>query len=457
MNKRIGIWGLGVVGKSAIAYFARKNTLLEVMDKRTPTAQELEFLSHYNVPFFTQEELPAFLERNEYILPSCGIDVRPYVRFKDKWLSELDIFAQECTKPIIAITGSVGKTTVTHLLSQLLIAQGKTVFTGGNSWISLLESIETANAADYVVLEASSFQLERCKQFKPALAICTNIYANHLDRHGTPEQYIQAKLHILAQQKTDDRALLPLSLFAQIPQEIRTTRPLSFFSLTPPTTHDLSLLGSLHTLCFLHNGSFFSNYQTKEFKIFDFTEFPTTSYPENMLILAATLHLLGYPLDSFTRIIDTQELPEHRLEKIATINGIDFYNDSKATIPASTLAAIEKIKGRPIILFLGGVSKGVDRSGLVRQLGDKIRFVYCFGKEAHELKSFCDRSNIPARACATLDETFITLPALMQPQDQVLFSPSGASYDLFEDYQERGNYFKKLVRKLNEHQQLLKV
>ena len=169
-------------------------------------------------------------------------------------------------------------------------------------------------------------------------------------------------------------------------------------------------MGDFHTLYFLHNSTLVMSYQTKIHQIYDFKILPAVSYTENIIILASTLHMLGCSLENFVTILDAQELPEHRLEKIATINQIDFYNDSKATIPASTLAAIEKIKGRPIVLFLGGVSKGVDRSDFVRQIAHQVRFIFCFGKEAEELKSFCDANNIPAAAFATLEDAFITLP-----------------------------------------------
>ena len=197
MNKKIGIWGLGIVGKSAVRYFHQKKYTLEVLDKREPTAQEQEFLAQLHVPWYTQDQLIPFLERNDAILPSCGIDLRPYAKFEHKWLSELDLFGKECSKPIIAITGSVGKTTVTHLLSQLIAANGKKVFTGGNIGVGLLESIDAANQADIIVLEVSSFQLERCKSFAPHCAITTNIFANHLDRHGTFEDYVNSKMKIV--------------------------------------------------------------------------------------------------------------------------------------------------------------------------------------------------------------------------------------------------------------------
>ena len=421
--------------------------MVQALDRREPNEQEQAFLAAHNTPFILQDKLTDFLNYNDYILPSCGIDLRPYSEFNHKFLSELDIFGQECTKPIIAITGSVGKTTVTHLLSQLIAHQGKTVFTGGNIGVGLLNSIQQANDADYVVLEVSSFQLERCTSFRPHLAICTNIYANHLDRHGSLQAYIDAKLQIIAHQGSDDIGLFSLAMKEQVKAK-NPGRSFYFFSKKEPAQAELNNLDFSDVLYFLHNSKLMMNYQTTMREIFDFKELPKISYLENVIILSAVIHMLNLNLDNFVTIMDDQELPHHRLEKIATINGVDFYNDSKATIPASTLAAIEKIQGKPIVLFLGGVSKGVDRSAFVAQLKDKVKFVYCFGKEADQLKSFCDLNNIPALSSATLELAFIALPGSLQAHDQVLFSPAGASFDLFADYQKRGEHFIKLVNDL---------
>ncbi len=451
MSKKIGIWGLGVVGKSAIPYFHQNKYHIEALDKRTPTPEEQQLLEYYDVPFYTHDDLPQFLERNDVILAACGIDLRPYSAYAHKWLSELDIFGQECTAPIIAITGSVGKTTITHLLSELLKDQGKKVFTGGNIGVGLLDSISQANASDYVVLECSSFQLERSASFAPHVAICSNIYPNHLDRHGTLENYVVAKLQIFAHQKKSDLLILPFCLFESVANAIKEERAICFFSVLEPEQSALKKLKNNHTLYFLHNSSLMMRYQTKCTEIFDFMKLPEVTYQDNIVLLATTLHTLNIPLNAFTKILDRQALPKHRLEKIATINSVDFYDDSKATIPASTLAALEKITGKPTILFLGGISKGVNRQDLVAQVATKVRFIYCFGKEAKELKRFCDLYQIPALSCATLDEAFGHLPSLLQNNDQILFSPAGASYDLFADYKERGNQFRNLVEQLKKN------
>lgn len=441
-DKKIGIWGLGVVGTSAIKYFVKKGFSVQAMDQKEPNQQQKDLLNKLEVPFFLQTELSSFLSFNDFILPSCGIDLRPHSAYSHKFLSELDLFQIECSKPIIAITGSVGKTTTTHLLSELLKAQGKKVFTGGNIGVGLLESIDLANASDYVVLEASSFQLERCKTFAPDLAICTNIFANHLDRHGTMEEYLKAKLAIIARQKEGQRCLFPAALYETVMNAKVMSAP-SFFSCK-----EVPNISDYHSLYFLRNAQVCMNYQTNTKQIIDLIQLPWVSYRENIIILASALHILDCSLGNFVEILNKQEVPEHRMEKVATIATIDFYNDSKATIPASTLAAIEKINSRPIVLFLGGISKGVNRADFVSQLKNKVRVVYCFGKEAEQLKSFCDLNNIPAFSFANLEQAFGNLSNTITLQDQVLFSPAGASYDLYTDYRERGEHFKKLVNNL---------
>jgi UDP-N-acetylmuramoylalanine--D-glutamate ligase len=133
---------------------------------------------------------------------------------------------------------------------------------------------------------------------------------------------------------------------------------------------------------------------------------------------------------------------------LASWHGVEFYNDSKSTIPASTIAAVHQLHPKPIVLFLGGVSKGVDRRSLIQQLAGKVRFIICFGTEAQQLATWCHEANIPSSAHSTLDEAFTHCVSLMHQGDVILFSPAGASFDLFANYAERGNTFKILIEEL---------
>ena len=147
-------------------------------------------------------------------------------------------------------------------------------------------------------------------------------------------------------------------------------------------------------------------------------------------------------------LADFPGLP-HRLQFVAEHDGLRFYNDSKSTTTTSTRAAIEKLQGKSIIVFIGGLSKGVDRAHFIKELKGKVKHVYCFGAEAETLRTYCATNNIPAQDFATLDDAFEACVNKVTPQDCILFSPAGSSYDLFKDYEERGNYFKKLVRDYN--------
>jgi UDP-N-acetylmuramoylalanine--D-glutamate ligase len=141
-------------------------------------------------------------------------------------------------------------------------------------------------------------------------------------------------------------------------------------------------------------------------------------------------------------------VPEHRLQCVATIDGVHFYNDSKATIPQATLAAVDKIGSSSIILLWGGVSKGVDRIPYIKQLASRVKYIICFGKEAAQLYQGCLDNRIPAIAVATLQEAVTHAVGQAKPGDHILFSPAGASYDLFQDYEKRGEAFLQLVANL---------
>ena len=157
-SKKIGIWGYGIFGRSAVNYFNQLGYQLAVVDKsrQHPDIKELE---QKNIPFDSESQLNEFLENHDLILPSPGIDLRPYEQYKSKWLSQLDIFYSQWQKPIIAITGSIGKTTVTHLLTLLLTHAGKTVAMGGHIGIPVFELLYAKSAKELAVVEVSSFQL----------------------------------------------------------------------------------------------------------------------------------------------------------------------------------------------------------------------------------------------------------------------------------------------------------
>ncbi len=436
LNK-IGVWGLGIVGKSAIRYLYSQGYELGCMDKRTPNPAEQTFLNQHNTCFYSEDQKDLFFSTYDTIIPSAGIDLRPYAQHAHKWLGELDFFSSLVSLPSIAITGSLGKTSVTHLISQALLASGLKIATAGNIGVGLLDIVSTD--AQWLVAELSSFQLELSNQFAPDLAVITNLYPNHLDRHESTEKYIKVKCNLLRYQKDHQRALVNAECAEQIRLELGSDRPLSTFSLDKPT-----YFTTFDTLYYYDRSVVIKEHQGSCVPLASKTDMPPISFALNWLTVVATLDTLGGPLSSL-RQINTQ-LPDHRLQHVGKAHQIDFYDDSKSTVPESTLAAVNQLAQRPIILLLGGISKGINRQPLVQALAHKVKSVHCFGVEAHQLASFCDHVGIPASPHTTLESAFSQAVQDAQKGDQILLSPSGASYDLFTSYSHRGQVFQELVR-----------
>lgn len=439
MKEKIGIWGFGIVGKSALQYYAAKGHTIEILDKREITTDEQELIGtkHAHVA----HDLEKFLHDNDIILCSPGINTDAFSTYRHKFITELDLFAHAWLKPVIGITGTLGKTSITHLLTQILAHAGKKVIAGGNIGTAMLDLVNQQEHLEMAVLELSSFQLEHANSFKPDLAIWTNFYPNHLDRHGTLQNYFSAKLMLIKNQDPAQQALVPWSLKQEIRAQVGPERPLAFFSTAYP---GLERPNPQDTLYSVHNGSIVKFTHNTEQLLYAVHELPHLSYQENWLILIATLDMLNVPL-ACLKDMQSLSIPEHRLAPIATINEVTFYNDSKSTLGQATLAAVEQFRGRRIHLFLGGISKGVDRTGLIEALTGKVQAVYCFGSEAHTLGTICQNKGIKSSISSNLEQAFETCINNIKSGDVVLFSPAGASYDEFKNYEHRGSMFKLLV------------
>jgi UDP-N-acetylmuramoylalanine--D-glutamate ligase len=440
--KSLGIWGLGVVGQSVARYCLAHNIPVALLNDRPLTPEQQTFLTEHGLTCAEgTAAIEPFLASHDQILVSAGIDLRNYQHYAHKFLGELDIFGQEWHKPFIAITGTVGKTTVTHVLGAVLNHLGKKVAVGGNIGVGLCDLLQTAQDAQSAVLEVSSFQLELSKHFAADLAIWTNFSPNHLDRHGTLEAYRDAKNNIITMQRAGQKALVPASLAHEIK---KSASDLFYFSDTTPLVDELRSAGS-HPLFYFDNNQLRCRYQKSDPIIVTITHWPQTILRQNWLIIASALHLLDLTehINDAAAYIDTIAKPEHRLELIGTVHGKIFYNDSKSTTPTATNAALEQFKDKSVTLIIGGVSKGVDRSPFMQSLPKHISHVICFGSEAKDLAAACLLPNVTI--CATLEEVVNIAHEKSACGEIILFSPAGASYDLFANYVERGNLFKKLV------------
>lgn len=453
-EKKVGIWGFGVVGKAAAKYCQHLCQRLEILDKRELTEHELSLASSYNAHCCigrNEHEIGDFLERNDTIIMSPGIDTRPFEHYAHKFVCELDLLIKSYKKPIIAITGSVGKTTITHILGHILQAKDPQWWVGGNIGNCMLELLDIQDQTCGAILEVSSFQLEHYRSCAPQLGIITNVYPNHIDRHGSFTDYAKTKCHLFDHMSSSGNALVPFELINIADIQLPYADNIHFFSATQSIDHMLNILPNTNCHVFyIHNNCLMDYYQNSHTILINTNDLPDITFTYNWLIMCAVLTLLDMPLADLHQHVAQLPMPSHRLEKFATINGIDFYNDSKGTTPAATLTAVDKLKQRPIILLLGGLSKGVDRTPLIKQLAHHVQAIIVFGKEHHELAHACQQVSVAYAETITLDEALDQAMTMAKPGAQIVLSPAGSSFDQFRDYQERGNYFKQIVKKLQD-------
>lgn len=438
LDKR-GVWGLGVVGKSAIRYLHKKGYQVGLLEKKVLTTEEYEFLKAHKVSFFDTEHEEAFFKTYHTIIRSPGIDIRHYQSLTNTWVSEIDLFWQEFQKPTIGITGTIGKTSVTHLLSSVLTHLGLRIATGGNIGTGALDLID--QPADRAVIELSSFQLEQISSFDAELAIITNLYPNHLDRHGTFEAYCKAKFQLLYCQNKNHQALIPVELYERIAKDPRLEgKNSAFFSNYKPPyfPHNYTLY------YFDTSGSLCKEKAGKIYKLVEQETIPSLSFKTNWLIIAAAIDMLGYEIPPLHTM--NLDIPAHRLQHLGCVRDITFYDDSKSTLPDATLAALEQLSIKPIILLVGGLSKGVDREPFIKELVGRVKSIHCFGAEAETLFAYAQKYKLAATKHCTLSEAFRASVENASPYDQILLSPAGSSLDLFKNYQERGIAFQELVQ-----------
>lgn len=410
-NKKVGIWGFGAVGKSVLSFVSQFPCTVSVCDKRELDELEKALLEGHNARFIPDTLLQQFLEAHDIIIPSPGIPLTAYHDFHEKFVHEVDLFASQLKKPTIAITGSVGKTTTVKLLTHLLNKLGIKALAAGNVGLPLLDAVAQQDQYDMFVLELSSFQLQYQQLFAPDIAVLTNFYPNHLDHHLDTQEYLEAKGQLFLHQKPEQIAIVPLS-FMDLFWNFMAGQKTSWIGIDSNVN------------------------RTKELS--DIT------CHENWQLIIDVLEHLNLSTDNLKELCKDFSPLADRVELVATVNGVAFYNDSKSTLSISTLKAVERFD-KPI-LFLGGLSKGVDRSILIKELVEKVKQIICFGKEAEQLHTFCATENIKSSAYETLELAFDYCINSVQSGDVVLFSPAGSSYDLFKNYNERGKIFKELVQ-----------
>jgi UDP-N-acetylmuramoylalanine--D-glutamate ligase len=450
-GKKVLVVGLGKSGLSAALFLRRSGAQVTVSDMRSAAAlaKEIPALLEHGISVESGGHGLLTFRRQDLIVVSPGVpmDTPELVQVKAFGLpviGELELAAQFLKGNILAITGSNGKTTTTALTGEILAAAGLATQVGGNIGVPVVDLIEKSSNQGWSVLEVSSFQLESTHSFHPRIAVILNITPDHLDRHGTFENYAMAKERITAAQTAADALVLNADNHRTAEAARRSSARIYWFSLQGQ----------------VEQGAWVENQQVVYRAAIDGAIepiIPIDKIPlkgehnvENVLAAVCAARLAGVSASVIAGSIAAFHAVEHRLEYVATVNGVEYYNDSKATNVDASAKAIAAFPGC-IHLILGGKDKNSNYADLSDLLRKRVKAVYTIGSAAEKIESQI-RGMVPIVHCEVLDKAVAAAGKAAHPGDIVLLSPACSSFDQFENYEHRGRVFKTLVLDLPDAQ-----
>lgn len=444
-GQRAVVMGMGVSGRAAVAFLISKGAEVFVTDSREftdlPEKDQL-YLRENKISFEGGAHTKKFMSQGDFIVISPGVPtdlpLLDELREEDiPILGELALAAPYFTECVVAITGTNGKTTVTSLVGELLQAAEKKVFVGGNIGTPVLDYLRLGERAEFLVLELSSFQLESAGSFCPHIGILLNITPDHLDRHKNMIQYAAAKMKMFVHQKAADKAVI--------------------CNDDPMCQQIKPLLNGQEKYCF---GNFESGCAAKgsgrEFTItidgqIDNYSLKGTSLDSHTGLLnsqAAVLavSLLGCEQTDIKKGLLSFAPAQHRLQHVRTVDGVDYYNDSKATNTGAVLSALASFPGN-IILLAGGRDKGEEYTVLRELVSKKVKALVLFGEAAETIDLSMGKVSV-SHHVSSMEDAVNKAADIANPGDIVLLAPACSSFDMFDNYCHRGDVFMENVQSL---------
>jgi UDP-N-acetylmuramoylalanine--D-glutamate ligase len=438
------VMGLGISGRAAVRYLLGCGARVSVSDSRSRDrmkAEELDFLSASGVGLECGGHSGPFLQQADIIMASPGIplDLPVLLAAKERGIpvvGELAIAGPAITSKVIAITGTNGKTTVTSLIGELLQRAGKKVFVGGNIGTPLFEYLCEPTPVDVVVLEVSSFQLETAGDFRPDVALLLNITPDHLDRHGDMEGYTAAKRRIFVNQHRLDIAILGGDdpLCREMAAGLAGRVPFFF-------GHGADCQARIGADRIAVNlGGIEESYTLTD------TALAGNTGALNSAAAILATRSVGCSHDAIQKGLRQFMPGPHRLAKVGEINGVAFYDDSKATNTGAVLSALLQFAGN-VILIAGGRDKGDDYGLLRAAVGEKVKRLVLIGEAAGKIEAGLQGA-VEIVHAVSMEEAVELAGRVMQPGDTVLLSPACSSFDMFDNYGHRGRAFVSAVERL---------
>jgi len=444
-DKRVLVVGLGKSGVASALFLKARGARVTVSDTKSPDQlrDEIPILLDHGITVETGGHGERTFRGQDLIVVSPGVpvDAPPLVQARtagEPVIGEIELAAQNLTGPIVAITGSNGKTTTTTLAGEILAAGGLPVAVGGNIGTPAISLVAAAKSETVIVLEVSSFQLETIQTFRPKVAVILNITPDHLDRHRTFQTYVDAKARIFENQQPGD--------FAVLNEDDPTCRTLR--DRTRAEVFWFSRKQEVQNGAWVRDGKILFRDGSGQSEVMLVSEIPLKGAHnvENVLAGVCAGALMGCEPAKIRKAIQEFKAVEHRLEYVATIKGVEYFNDSKATNVDATIKALESFP-KNIHLILGGKDKGSDYTVLNDLLRERVKRVYTIGAAAEKIESQIKGAAEIVHA-ETLDNAIRRAAAVAQSGDVVLLAPACASFDQFQSYNHRGRVFKEVVHSL---------
>ena len=451
-NKSVGFIGVGVSHKDAIRLFVRYGAKVTLFDRRTPEqlGEVYEELQRLGISFRLGDDYLDHLTEVDMVLRTPGMYYNnPKLQAARKAgvviTSEMELFFRLCPCPILGVTGSDGKTTTTSLIAEMMRTTGKIVYLGGNIGKALLPKVEEIGEEDVAVVELSSFQLLSMRQ-SPERAVITNVSPNHLDVHGTMEEYVDAKKNLLRHQDGFGRAVLNLDNEAS-----QVFLPCIRGSLYHFSRKEKPVMGAW---CDENGDIRFVDRKGEETFIMNKSEIfiPGEHNVENFLAAVCCVWGLVSPAD-MAKVGRSFKGVEHRMEFIRELDGVKWYNDSIATSPTRTIAGLNAFRQK-VILIAGGYDKHIPFDPLAPKVTEKVQALILTGATADKIRDVVTsyegyrEEDLPIYRVGSLAEAVDKAKEIARPGDIVTLSPACASFDTHRNFGERGRDFKDMVNGL---------